>query len=360
MSTIKASNIQNGSSSSVNIALNTDGSATFAQMPVGPTSYLRNRIINGEMRTDQRNGGSSVTPASGAYTLDRWAVEMTQSSKFSVQQNAGGVTPPTGFTAYLGVTSLSAYSVISSDYFIISQGIEGVNIYDWAWGAAAATPVTLSFWVRSSVTGTYGGTFTNNGASRNYVFSYTINVANTWEYKTVTVPGDVTGTWVTNTTAAGVFVRFCFGAGASTQGAVGWTGSLLRTVTGQASVVGTNGATFYVTGVQVEVGSVATQFERRLYDQELAMCQRYYELVASSYQTTNMLSGGASILGVPFKTQKRTSPTCAVFTAPSLVNYSAFSIRTANVYHVEVQATNASSVTSNFWGAALVSASAEF
>lgn len=318
MSTIKTSNLQNGSSSSVNIALNTDGSATFAQMPVGPTSYLRNRIINGEMRTDQRNSGGSVTPASGAYTLDRWAVEMTQSSKFSVQQNAGSVTPPTGFTAYLGVTSLSAYSVISSDYFIISQGIEGVNIYDWAWGTAAATPVTLSFWVRSSVTGTYGGTFTNNGASRNYIFSYTINVANTWEYKTVTVPGDVTGTWVTNTTAAGVYVRFCFGAGASTQGAVGWTGSVLRTVTGQASVVGTNGATFYVTGVQVEVGSVATPFERRIYSQELAMCQRYFAKSGSIY-ITNQTSATVAATGQgSFPVTMRTTPTLSATSTSGL------------------------------------------
>ncbi len=242
-------------------------------------------IINGAMVIDQRNAGASVTPATGAYTLDRWAVEMSQASKFSVQQNAGSVTPPTGFKNYLGATSLSAYTVGASEYFVIGQAIEGYNIADLAFGTADAATVTLSFWVRSSLTGTFGGTVLNSGASRNYVFSYTINAANTWEQKTVTITGDTSGTWLT-TNGAGLFVRFSIGAGSSVTGTAGsWSGTTYRSVTGQTSVVGTNGATFYITGVQLEKGSTATSFDYRPYKTELQLCQRYY------YRTTSLPLG---------------------------------------------------------------------
>jgi len=273
---LKTTQIQEPSSATVNLTLDTLGNASFAGMPYGASSFLRNRIINGDMRIDQRNAGASVTPASGAYTLDRWAVEMSQASKFTVQQNAGSVTPPTGFSNYLGITSTSAYTVGASEYFVIGQAVEGFNSADFAWGSASAQTVTLSFWVRSSLTGTFGGTLLSNLAGRNYVFSYTINAANTWEQKTVTITGDTSGTWLTNN-GAGVYVRFCIGAGASVVGSAGsWSATVNRSVTGQTSVVGTNGATFYITGVQLEQGSVATPFERRLYGQELALCQRYY------------------------------------------------------------------------------------
>jgi len=227
----------------------TTGITLDGQFNSASSMGFKNRIINGAMVIDQRNAGASVTPATGAYTLDRWAVEMSQASKFSVQQNAGSVTPPTGFKNYLGATSLSAYTVGASEYFVIGQAIEGYNIADLAFGTADAATVTLSFWVRSSLTGTFGGTVLNSGASRNYVFSYTINAANTWEQKTVTITGDTSGTWLT-TNGAGLFVRFSIGAGSSVTGTAGsWSGTTYRSVTGQTSVVGTNGATFYITGV---------------------------------------------------------------------------------------------------------------
>ncbi len=309
---LKTTQIQEPSSATVNLTLDTLGNASFAGMPYGASSFLRNRIINGDMRIDQRNAGASVTPASGAYTLDRWAVEMSQASKFTVQQNAGSVTPPTGFSNYLGITSTSAYTVGASEYFVIGQAVEGFNSADFAWGSASAQTVTLSFWVRSSLTGTFGGTLLSNLASRNYVFSYTINAANTWEQKTVTITGDTSGTWLTNN-GAGVYVRFCIGAGASVVGSAGsWSATVNRSVTGQTSVVGTNGATFYITGVQLEVGSVATPFERRLYPQELMFCYRYYQ-----NNFTGLLSGVAvtsnqvvlnGVLIVPM----RTSPTASL------------------------------------------------
>jgi hypothetical protein len=235
---------------------------------------LKNRIINGDMRIDQRNAGASVTPANQAYAIDRWKNELTQASKFSVQQST---TAPTGFKNSMLITSLSAYSVTSTDQFNIGQYIEGFNVDDLEWGTANAKTITLSFWVRSSLTGTFGGALNNAAGTRSYPFSYTISSANTWEQKSVTITGDTTGTWVTNN---GVGVRVCFslGSGSTISGTTGvWAGAFYIQPTGATSVVGTNGATFYITGVQLEQNTSATPFERRLYGQELVNCQRYYE-----------------------------------------------------------------------------------
>ena len=236
---------------------------------------LKNRIINGDMRIDQRNAGASVTPTSAQYGLDRWKMSAPVASKYSFQQNAGSVTPPVGFANYLGITSLSAYSVASTDVFATFQYIEGYNIADLGWGTANAKTVTLSFWVRSSLTGTFGGCLGNGNATRSYPFTYTISSANTWEQKTVTIAGDTSGTWLT-TTSIGIGLYLGFGVGSTYSGTAGaWAGAEYYGATGATSVVGTNGATFYITGVQLEVGSTATPFERRMYGQELALCQRY-------------------------------------------------------------------------------------
>ena len=248
---------------------------------------FRNKLINGACVIDQRNAGASVTPTTDAYTLDRWKAQSSQSSKFSVQQNAGSVTPPAGFTNYLGVTSLSAYSVGSGDYFAIDQRIEGYNMADLNWGSANAKTVTLSFWVRSSLTGTFGGCFTNNAFNRSYPFTYTISSANTWEQKSVTITGDTAGTWLT-TNGLGMYVQFGLGVGSTYSGTAGsWAASGYTSATGATSVVGTSGATFYITGVQLEAGTTASPFEYRQYGTELALCQRYYE-------TSNVFACGAT------------------------------------------------------------------
>ena len=259
-----------------------DGSlgTTFPDSSLQPAAaspyVLKNKIINGDMRIDQRNAGASVTPTNGQYTLDRYRAILTQASKFSVQQNAGSVTPPAGFNYYLGVTSLSAYSIVAGDLFQINHFIEGYNVADLAWGTANAKTVTLSFWVRSSLTGTFGGALMNSAGDRSYPYTYTISAANTWEQKTITITGDTSGTWLT-TNGIGISVTFGLGAGSTYSGTAGsWQAAGYYTATGATSVVGTNGATFYITGVQLEVGSTATPFERRLYNQELANCQRYY------------------------------------------------------------------------------------
>ena len=235
---------------------------------------FRNRIINGDMRIDQRNAGASVTANDGVFPVDRFKFSMTQSSKGTGQQST---TVPTGFINSLLFTSSSAYSVLSSDQFAIAQNIEGLNVSDLGWGAAGAQSVTLSFWVRSSLTGTFGGALQNSAANRSYPFSYTISAANTWEQKTITIAGDTSGTWLT-TNGIGIRLFISLGMGSTFSGTAGaWAGSNLQSATGAVSVVGTNGATFYITGVQLEAGTVAEQFERLDYGRQLIQCQRYYQ-----------------------------------------------------------------------------------
>jgi hypothetical protein len=244
----------------------------------GNSTGFKNRIINGGMTIDQRNAGASVTPTNGSYGLDRWSFNATAASKFTAQQNAGAVTPPAGFINYLGVTSSSAYSVTSGDIFSIFQPVEGLNVADLAWGTASAATVTLSFRVYSSLTGTFGGALRNSAANRAYPFSYSIPVANTWTTISITIAGDTSGTWLT-TNGIGINLSFGLGGGSTYSGTAGaWSsaGNYI-TATGAVSVVGTSGATFYITGVQLEVGSTATSFDVRDYGRELILCQRYFE-----------------------------------------------------------------------------------
>jgi hypothetical protein len=271
---------------------------------------FKNRLINGDMVIDQRNAGASVTPTNLQYSVDRWQSVLTAASKYSLQRNAGAVTPPAGFTNYLGATSLSAYSVASGDAFAIVQGIEGFNVADLGWGTANAQTVTLSFWVRSSLTGAFGGSFYNSAATRSYPFSYTVSAANTWEQKTVTVAGDTAGTWTTDNTA-GINVRFSLGAGATFSGTAGaWAAGNFVQPTGAVSVVGTSGATFYITGVQLEKGSTATSFDVRPYGTELALCQRYLPAYTGGVEMLGYWDGtnNAKIVA-PFLVESRVAPT---------------------------------------------------
>ena len=274
----------------------------------GVSTGFKNRIINGAMVIDQRNAGASI---SSGYPVDRWSIGASQSSKFTAQRNAGSVTPPVGFTNYLGMTSSSAYSVTSGDYFFINQLIEGLNAADLAWGTANAKTVTLSFRVYSSLTGTFGGSIKNGSANRSYPFSYTISSANTWTNISITIPGDTSGTWATDNTAW-AYVLFCLGSGSNRLGTANtWAGTNYDAPTGATSVVGTSGATFYITGVQLEVGTEATDFEYRPYGTELALCERYFQKLGdfylSAYNATNEPTGCA----ITFKTSMRTTPTVA-------------------------------------------------
>jgi len=286
----------------------------------------RNKIINGAMVIDQRNAGASIVGNNGVFPVDRWVTTSSQASKYDIGQNEGAVTPPAGFTNYLGVTSSSAYAVGASETFSIRQLIEGYNVADLGWGTANAQSVTLNFWVRSSLTGTFGGTLKASGGTRTYPFTYTISASNTWEQKAITVAGDTTGTWLT-TNGIGLQIQFGLGVGATLSGTAGaWSSSNFNSATGATSVVGTSGATWYITGVQLEAGDTATPFEHRSYGQELALCQRYY---AKSY-AIGTVPGTATNIGafmhpytaitgnilrqtVPFKVSMRASPTVIIY-----------------------------------------------
>jgi len=290
---------------------------TFAQAANLPNTFgFKNRIINGAMVIDQRNAGASVTPTTdNTYTLDRWTAKLSQSSKYSVQQSS---TVPAGFKNSLLITSLSAYTVGSSESFFTKQVIEGLNVFDLGWGAAGASTVTLSFWVRSSLTGTFGGSLWNNAADRSYPYSYTISAANTWEQKSITIAGDTSGTWLT-TNGGGINVGFAFGVGASLSTTAGaWAAGFYPSSTGATSVVGTNGATFYITGVQLEKGSTATSFDYRPYGTELQLCQRYYYQVASG--TNGQIAAGYYYSGsqvqawVKFAVSMRAAPVISTVT----------------------------------------------
>jgi hypothetical protein len=239
----------------------------------GGSLNFRNRIINGDMRIAQR--GTAAVTTSGSYAVDRFLIQIDTDGAYSAQQDSDA---PTGFIKSTKITTTTADASLSaSQYFQIQQRIEGTNTADLAWGSASAKTVTLSFWVRSSLTGTFGGALGNSDFNRSYPYTYTILVADTWEYKTVTIAGDTSGTWKTDTDV-GINVRWGLGVGSNFSGTAGaWAGSGLMSATGAVSVIGTLNATWYITGVQLEVGSVATPFERRPYGTELSLCQRYYE-----------------------------------------------------------------------------------
>ena len=284
------------------------------------SGVFRNRIINGAMVIDQRNAGASITNINGTvYTLDRWAIAGAQASKFTAQQST--TVPNSGFKNSLSITSSSAYTVGASESFTIRQAIEGFNVADLNWGTSYASTVTLSFWVRSSLTGTFGGSLINNGFDRSYPFSYTINSANTWEQKSITIAGDQTGTWATDNNA-GIRVMFGLGAGSSQSATAGtWATGNYQSATGATSVVGTNGATFYITGVQLEKGSTATSFDYRPYGTELQLCQRYFQTYNGSggglqlFGRANAPSSGVSfsIWMTAYPVQFRASPTVSFF-----------------------------------------------
>jgi hypothetical protein len=262
-----------------------------------------NKIINGDMAIDQRNAGASVTATDYGYTLDRWQTGVSQASKFTVQQSS--TVPTTGYGFSQKVTSSSAYAVLAGDIFRVSQVIEGFNTADLQWGTANAQTVTLSFWVRCSLTGTFGGSINNNAQNRSYPFSYTISAANTWEQKTVTIAGDQSGTWVGATNGVGMRVNWGLGVGSTYSGTAGaWAASQLYSVTGATSVVGTNAATWYITGVKLEVGTVATPFVPDDYGVSFQKCQRYFvkwsgtnAIVSLAYQLSS--TQGYAVIKLP-------------------------------------------------------------
>jgi hypothetical protein len=241
-----------------------------------PVAMNDNRIINGDMRIDQRNGGASGT--AGGYTIDRWVNGVSVVGKITWGRNLNSVGAAQGFPYYLGFQSTSAYTVPAGEIYALTQYIEADMISDFWFGTANAQPVTLSFWVQSSKTGTFSGAISNYASTRSYPFIFSIPTANTWTKIAITIPGDTGGTWQLAGNAGCAFVSFDLGSGATYRGPAGaWASSGYYGATGSQSIVNTNAATFYVTGVKLEIGSVATPFNRQSLTKSLADCQRYYQ-----------------------------------------------------------------------------------
>ena len=283
------------------------------QFSSGSTFGFKNRIINGNMVIDQRNAGASVTPtADSTYSVDRFASRLSQASKYSVQQV---IDAPAGLYNSLKFTSLSAYTLTSTDFFGVDQRIEGNNWSDLDWGKATGVSVTLSFWVKSSLTGTFGATmFAYTNGYPSYPFSYTITTANTWQQIVITIPAPpVTSGWGVGS-AGCVLVEWSLGTGSTLKGTANtWNTTTIQraATTENVSFVSNNAATWQITGVQLEKGSVATSFDQRAYSQELAMCQRYY-LNMTGYYTWSWygeISGRAVPQTFSFPVTMRAVPT---------------------------------------------------
>ena len=290
---------------------------------------FKNRILNGAMVIDQRNAVAGVTyDGSSGYSLDRYFSSEIGNGAFTVQQVSDA---PAGFTKSLKVTVTTAQTGTLNAATL--QAIEGFNIADFAWGTASAKTITLSFWVKSSVTGTLGGAIQNSASNRSYPFTYTINSANTWEQKSITIAGDTSGTWSTDT-SAGLWLRFTHGT-STTGTADAWAGADYRGPTGATWVIQTLNATWQVTGVQLEKGSTATSFDYRPYTTELQLCQRYY---LKSFEPTVVPANGnvgggvyttaiayattaAYVSGVyTFPVQMRAIPTLAFYGIQGAIN----------------------------------------
>lgn len=332
MSTVKATNFQNASSATANMVTDASGNVSFGGTAAMSSSFLRNRIINGDMRVDQRNAGAAVTASTGTYTLDRWKAYDLSDAVFTVQQDSSA---PTGFVNSAKVTITTAdVSIGAAQYNYFAQFIEGLNVSDLAWGTASAQSVALSFWVRSSVTGTFGGAFANSAYNRSYPFTYSISVANTWEQKTVTVAGDTSGTWLT-TNGIGIEVYFDLGTGTDNTGTSGaWVGAGNIGADSTVQLATTLNATWYITGVQLEVGTVATPFERQIYNAQLAQCMRYfcksYDLATVPGTATNTGASATTIYSAAFN---GTGTLNLIFpvemrSAPTVVNYSSVNAST--------------------------------
>ena len=272
----------------------------------------KNMVINGDMRISQRVGTTSTNVTNGNYILDRYRWDTGTAGSMTAQQVTDA---PPGFhnSMKLTVTGTDT-SIASGDYHYFRHIIEGNNINHLNWGSSNAKTVTLSFWVKSSVAGDHGGSLWNDGFDRSFPFNYTINSANVWEHKSITVPGCPDGTWETGTDR-GIAVAFTQLSGSTYTGSANqWNGAGDIAPTTHVNLLATNGATWYITGVQLEVGKNATEFEHRSYGEELALCQRYYLRLNSQGNNDPIANvygeAGSQVYGTfHFPVQMRVAPT---------------------------------------------------
>jgi hypothetical protein len=302
------------------------GDITASSLNGGQFGGRRNLIINGAMNISQRNGVSEVVPTADTYNLDRFRYNASQASKLKVQQNAQAITPPSGFSNYLGVTVNATHTVASTDNFFLTYFVEGHDSAHLDFGKSTAKTVTLSFYVQSSLTGTFSGSIVNSAENRAYPYTYTISSADTWERKTITIVGDTSGTWIGATNGKGLMLTFSLGMGSNFTGTAGqWNAAQDFAATQETvKLVENAAAQWKITGVQLEVGSVATPFEHRSYGEELALCQRYCysqnKSITNNYYAFGVAfatSATSGQLGTPFPVSMRANPT-ATYSAANL------------------------------------------
>ena len=289
-----------------------DGAVDLTNYAYMPSTQLgfRNKIINGSVIIDQR--GSATTPVVGTgYSADRWFFEDGCDAVFSTGQSTD-VPKGQGFSRSIKSTVTTANtSVTTNEFSVLTYYIEGTDSASFAWGGTGAKAITASFWVKSSVAGTYSFTLYNNGASRIYPASYTVNIPNTWEKKIIQIPGDTAGTWLT-TNGRGVVVNFYTSLSSNFLGLSTWNSSGIYGVVGQVNAAAAVGNTFAVTGLQIEEGIVATPFERRPISTELALCQRYFQrLVEPPLRGIWGAGNTYGRLGCPLLVQMRIAPRTA-------------------------------------------------
>ena len=246
----------------------------------------RNLIINGDMNISQRISSTETTIVNDLYSTDRYRHQKGNNSAVTTVQQTTDAPP--GFTKSLKITVTTADSSVATDqYHYVRQIVEGNNMIGLGWGTSNAKPVTLSFWTRSSVTGTHGGSLFNDGFDRSFPFEYTINSADTWEHKSITIPGCTDGTWLYDA-GRGISVEFSQGVGTDYTGTPNqWNSAGDLAPTNHVNLIATLNATWYITGLQLEVGKNATEFEHRSYGEELALCQRYYHRIYNGTQRNN-------------------------------------------------------------------------
>ena len=285
----------------------------------------RNRIINGDMRIDQRNAGGVVT---SGFPLDRWQIELfSGGGAANVEQVVDSPTDSFYYSMKVDVTTADT-SLAAGDTYTVRQIIEGNNVVDLRYGLTGAKTVTASFWVKSNLTGTFCAALRNGDNNRCKPKEYTINSANTWEQKTLTFTGDTSGTWGTGN-GRGIQLSFCLGSGTTRQGTADtWNTSEIHCTSNQTNLFASTSNEWYITGVQLEVGEKATPFEFRDFGSELARCQRYFEKsynygavpgnnsgdYTGAYQSRDgTASSVVRYYPVTYKVNKRVNPTVVIY-----------------------------------------------
>ena len=280
----------------------------------------RNRIDNGAMEVAQRGGSeTTIDSSTSEYVCDRWAARGESGDAFLYDQDGSA---PYGFRNSLKFNCSNISGGGSNQLYTISQAIEGYNIADFGFGGGSARGMSISFWVKASITGDWGGSVQNESRDRSYPFVYNIAVADDWEYKTVYIPGPTSGSW-NNNTGVGIRLNFDMGCGSNFRGNAGsWNNADDRGPSGAISPMQTLNSVWRVTGVQLEMGPAATPFEYRGYPVEFVRCQRYYQRIGygNHLAIINAINNNSARIPIPmFQTEMRAQPS---YTVPTLTAFS--------------------------------------